>query len=285
MGQIIWTGEFPIDQIDASARMRPVKADGVEQLKDSIQRLGTMMADVHVRRIAAKDGPDRHVLLSGGHRLQAAIELGLETVPTKIWQCTNEFAKLVELDENLAHADLSPLDFAKFYSERKKVYLAVYPTTRVGVFKGNQHTTNLLTENVSFTKTIAEARGVSVRQVEMLIQIGDSLTAEQFSVLQAREATPTQRELLDLARLEPHARDTAIQLIASGDEPSLKHAVAAVHPKRKPIQKNDTDSQVSALMLAFSRANRGAQQEFVRRQRSALEEYLKRMTDDEGEQR
>jgi hypothetical protein len=187
-----------------------------------------------------------------------------------------------------------------FIAERKRLFLQLKPHLRKGNFFGNQHTEATRTERVttdaeaaailafdptlSFAEGLAAKRDLSVAHVYKLQRIGEKLNADQRRVLGSQPKEPTQRELLDLADLEPDARDAAIQLIANGDAPNLKHAVAAVHPKRKAIKKSDTEAQVAAILLAFGRANRAAQLDFARRERGRLQELLASIPDGQDEE-
>ncbi len=303
MAELLSTGQLAIDQIEANDRLRPVNPASVQALVESIGQLGgVMIHDVSVRVIISKDGTTRHVLMAGGHRLAAAKALGWIHLPTKIYRCDDIVAALIEVDDNLANAQLSTLDLCNFIAERKRLFLLLKPHLRKGNFFGNQYaevtaatavTTDAEASAIlafdptqSFAEGLAAKRDLSVRQVYNLQRIGEKLNTEQKRVLGSQPKEPTQRELLDLADLEPDARDAAIQLIANGDAPSLKHAVAAVHPRRKPIHVSITDSQVKAISLPWSRANRQAQEDFVRLHRARLESCLASILDEqeEGEQ-
>ena len=47
--------------------------------------------------------------MAGAHRLTAARELGWETIKVTCWTCTDDFARLMEIDDNLAGAELTAL--------------------------------------------------------------------------------------------------------------------------------------------------------------------------------
>lgn len=129
--KLISTGDVKITDIDAGDRLRPVSVAAVEGLVASINELGRMKDEIHLRKAREKNAP--LVLIAGGHRLAAAKILGWETIPAKVWDCSNDWAVLLEIDDNLAQAKLSALELAIFLSRKKAVYERLRPETKAGM--------------------------------------------------------------------------------------------------------------------------------------------------------
>lgn len=124
------TGLVPVAEIQDLNRLRPVSEAGVEALKASIAETGVMKDAIHVRR--KKGGV--LVLIAGAHRLEAARQLGWTEIEAKVWvDVTDDWSRLMEIDDNLAGAEMGPLDTAVFLAERKAVYERLHPETKRGL--------------------------------------------------------------------------------------------------------------------------------------------------------
>lgn len=107
--------------VKADNRLRPVSPAGVQAILASVAEIGRIKDPVHVRR--SKKGL---TLMAGGHRMAAYAELGVEVADAWVWSgITDDDARLIEIDDNLAGAEMTALDTAVFLAERKRVYPAV----------------------------------------------------------------------------------------------------------------------------------------------------------------
>lgn len=128
MAELITTiTEVPVEDVIVRDRLRPVSEAGVAALLASIGELGVIKDAIHVRR--KKDG-SLH-LMAGAHRLSAARQLGWAMIPAKVWTCTDDWARLMEIDDNLAGSELTVLDTAVFLARRKQVYERMHPQTEI----------------------------------------------------------------------------------------------------------------------------------------------------------
>ena len=71
-------------------------------------------------------------LVAGAHRLEAARRLGWAHIEALIVEGTPDEVRLIEIDENLARAELTVLDRARFLATRKRIYLRLNPAQRRG---------------------------------------------------------------------------------------------------------------------------------------------------------
>ena len=157
-----------LDDIVIRDRLRPVSAAGVAALVASINETGVMEDAIHVRK--KKDG--KLHLVAGGHRVAAARELGWQDIEAKVWtDVTDDWARLMEIDDNLAGAEMTALDNAVFLARRKEVYERLHPETKRGV-AGGLARQGLANDIVSFAGATAEKFGLSTRQVERRIAAG-----------------------------------------------------------------------------------------------------------------
>ena len=258
---------LPLDAIEVAARIRPVSEAALESLIGSIKETGHMLAEIQVRRL--KGGGYR--LMAGGHRLEAARRLGWVTIASKIYDCGARWARLVELDDNLAHAELDVLEMATFLAERKKVYLEMHPEKRQGI-AGGKARQNSATDIVSVAKTIAEKRGFSERHVYRLMSAGEALTADQKRWLRDAPNKVTLADLTALAKEgDERARTDAILEFTRGNSKSVKKALSArtSGPIKSPVEKAS-----EGLINAFRRAPKEARRRFVKTYIEELQELI-----------
>lgn len=257
--------QIEIAQIETGERMRPVSEAGVESLMASIGELGVMKDPVQLRRKGRGDKA-RLILMAGGHRLEAAKRLGWKTIPALVWvDVTNDWAALMEIDDNLSGSDLSTLELAVFMARRKEVYERLYPQAKSGGDRGNQHTGGRQTDIVSFCQTVAEKRNMSDRHARRLVAAGQRLSARDAREL--AQAQPTLKDLLDLAKVEEeHIRVDVIDRLKHGTSKSVTAAlrdmksadVAGAGPA------NLTDQAARKLLEAWKRTPKPAQRLFVK---------------------
>jgi ParB-like chromosome segregation protein Spo0J len=100
------------DEIVVGDRARSLNHESVALLKQSISAIG-IKTPISVRRL----GDGRWKLVAGRHRLQAAIELGLSSVPIRIETGTETDARLWEIAENLHRAELTVTERAEHVAE------------------------------------------------------------------------------------------------------------------------------------------------------------------------
>ncbi len=270
--RLIKTAEIPLDDIDASARLRPVNDASVEALMASIETLGRMKDEIHVRKVAHQD--NRLVLIAGGHRLEAAKRLGWETIAAKVWDCADDWARLLEIDDNLAHGELSTIELSVFLVERKRVYEKLYPETKQGGNRGNQHTGGRQNDIMSFCQSTAEKRSLTTRQIERYIKAGERLS--NLEIRDLYQINPSQADLLALAEVDNVAeRKLYMDSVLKGEAKNLKKAISQARPKDKLSEKEQDERDLSGLNEAFKRASMRTKRAFVEENSEELGALLK----------
>lgn len=258
------TGPVLVADIDARNRLRPVSEAGVEALKASITETGVMKDAIHVRR--KKGGV--LVLIAGAHRLEAARQLGWTEIEAKVWtDVTDDWSRLMEIDDNLAGAEMGPLDTAVFLAERKAVYERLHPETKQGGDRKSvefQNQTDTMSIR-SFAATTAEKFGLSDRHVRRLVEIGTALSRDELRWLRASPAPIRLTDLQALAKIGD-ARDRAqICIRLSNGAKSAADAWRSHRHERDgdtPV-KDPVEDAFVALAKAWARAPMAAKKRFL----------------------
>jgi len=266
--RLIEIADIPLDQIDCSNRLRPVTDKAVESLMVSIEALG-LQAEIHIRRIK-KSGALR--LIAGGHRMEVFRRLERATIPAKVWDCTDDWAALAEIDDNLAHAELDTLELAVFLARRKEVYERAYPETKhgpAGAAARWNATDNLSV--ASFATSAADKMGVSERNVFRLLAAGSALGPNEINQLRHAPRKVTLADLQIIAKVgNPVDRYDICAALEAG---TAKSAKEVMNRKKAPgaAKKDPIEKALRRLNDAFDRAPVKAQRRFVEERRGVLE--------------
>ncbi|KAB6715831.1 ParB/RepB/Spo0J family partition protein [Roseobacter sp. TSBP12] len=260
------------DVIISLHRLRPVSVAGVESLIASINETGVMKDAIHVRK--KKDGTLH--LLAGAHRIEAARRLGWEEIEAKVWtDVTDDWALLMEIDDNLAGAEMNALDTAVFLATRKEVYERLHPETKADAFKGNQHTGKLAADIVSFATSTAEKFGLTDRHVRRLITAGSKLASNEVAQLRAAPKPVTLKDLTEIAKIgEASERGNVVARLAQGTAKSVTDARKQINAKPGDAHVSAADQSLRKLNDAFARAPLAARRAFVAEHADVLRELL-----------
>lgn len=254
---------LPIDQIEVTGRLRPVSPAGVATIVASIREIAQLANPVVVRQLRRK-GETIWRVLDGAHRLAAVVELGWTEVPVRVFECTDDQARIMEIDGNLSGAELNPLDTAVFLATRKAVYERLHPETAHGAFKGNQHTGNLVGELSSFTTVTAEKFGMTARQVQKIVAAGSKLGPDEVSRLRQAPRQVTLKDLQDISRItSPTERYDVVAALVEGSAKSASAALKARHAPAQTAVEDPVEDQLKALSKAWARAGAAARRRFI----------------------
>lgn len=252
---------LPVADIEIEERLRIASDTAVASIVSSIQEVGSILQPLLVRRV--KGG---YRLMDGLHRLTAAKQVGLEEVPVKVSECTNDQAIRIEVDANVAGAPLTPLDMAVFLAAHKELYERENPETRRGS-AGGRAKNGVLTDIMSastFSANAAEVFGKGDRHIRRLISVGEKLSKAEIDLL--RKA-PNRVQFIDLehiAKCGAQADRSAICAALGAGE--AKTAKEVLDRKKAPgaAVLSPLDQQIAKLKDAYSRAQKSARREFVR---------------------
>lgn len=285
--ELLETRDVPLDEIrvDLGDRLRPATEAGIAGVMASIEELGEALQPVMLRRKGSGAGT-RLVLIGGLHRLEAYRKLGRETIRADIWRCNDDWARLAQIDENLAGADLSTLELATFLADRKRVYLKLHPETAQGAAGAAARWDSDASDTMSFASSIAEKRDMSKRHVERLIHVGESLDVQAKVLLRQLPKPPGFNDLVRLSECGPMEQAGVVEMMLGVDRPNLKAAIRAVRGETEPPKPAPEDAQFRDLLERFERAKKPAQRRFLsevlRRFPRLAAEELDRLRREEG---
>ena len=261
--RLIETRELAPAEIEMQARKRDVSDAAVESLMASITELGIVKDEIIVRRVK-RSGALR--LVAGAHRLEACRRLE-RPVPAKVFECTDAWAELMEIDDNIAGGELTILDTAVFLAHRKRIYEDIHPEAKRG-YAGGKARHDQLTDNVSvssFAAATAEKLGVSERKVYRLLAVGTALDPKDIRLLRAAPQPVQMSDLQHIAKIgEPAERYFVCEALGTG---RAKKAAEA----RKAYRQGDMDAPAAdpveegfqGLMKAWTRAPMAARRRFL----------------------
>jgi ParB family transcriptional regulator, chromosome partitioning protein len=245
-------------------RLRPVSEAAVESLVASITELGVMKDAIHIRK--RKDG--KLVLIAGGHRLEAAKRLGWTDIPAKVWtDVTDDWARLMEVDDNIAGAELNPLDTAVFLAERKAIFERLHPETKQGISGALARWDATDTMSIaSFTRATAEKFAMSERHVRRLALVGRNLGADAIRLRGAKQQV-TLKDLTEISKIgEVSERHAVIEALVEGSAKSAGEARRAFKAREagvEPVFKDPVEEAYRALIVLWARAPKAAKRRFA----------------------
>lgn len=121
---------IPLDLVVAADHARPVAGAAVDILAHSMAQIGLLQPVIVVKaRVNRGAMTDGYRIVAGGHRLAAARALGWETIAAFVLDSDtgNLEAELIEIDENLCRAELTPAQRAAAIARRKQIWEALHP--------------------------------------------------------------------------------------------------------------------------------------------------------------
>lgn len=253
-----------LEDIVVEQRLRPVSEAGVESLIASITENGVMKDAIHLRK--KKNG--KLYLIAGAHRLEAARRLGWDEVEVKIWtDVTDDWAQMMEIDDNLAGAEMNALDTAVFLAQRKAIYERLHPETKAGVAGATARwdATDIVSV-ASFATATAEKFGLSDRHIRRMIAAGTKLDPRDVMLLRKAPEAVKLKDIMELSKIsDPVERYDVVHRLSSGKANSISDARKALKVEREgeaPV-KDPVDQQYLTLSNAFTRASQAAKRRFV----------------------
>jgi N6-adenosine-specific RNA methylase IME4 len=126
---LLYEDLLPVAAIIVPAhRLRQLQPETVADLAASIAAQGLLQPIV----VGSEQGGS-YRLIAGRHRLEAIRQLGHNVIDARIVSDIDAAAaELMEIDENLVRADLSPAERALHVGRRKELYEQLHPETRKG---------------------------------------------------------------------------------------------------------------------------------------------------------
>lgn len=243
-------------------RLRPVTEAGVKAILESAKEFG-IKDPIHVRK--KKDG--RVYLLAGGHRLAVHAERGDDELNAWVWSgITDDLAHLIEIDDNLAGAEMHALDTAVFLAARKRVYDRMHPeaAAATGAELAAKRWNAADTMSVaSFAQATAEKFGMSDRHVRRLIEAGQKISSHAHELRAAPRAV-TLKDLMEIAKIaEASERYDVVRALSEGKAKSAAEARKLFAGAPSPAPKDSVEEAFNGLRNLWARAPMAARRRFV----------------------
>jgi len=224
-----------------------------------------LLSPIVVRRTSR---PDIMHLVAGGHRLEALKRLGRQEIECRVVSDGDLQAELMEIDENLCRAELTPAQEAVAIARRKEIYLALHPETAAGKSQAAAMNAKLgrgqdVTDKMSltFSKATAAAAGKTPRSIERSAARGEAINAENLDKL-VGTSLDKGAELDALAKMPVSARQELIDRAAQGELVSARPGRSSNDKHARPIHvggeaagADDEDAQFSKLEAAWNAAS------------------------------
>ncbi|MCX4374505.1 MAG: ParB N-terminal domain-containing protein, partial [Dysosmobacter sp.] len=222
----------PISEIKVNAGRREADPEGVQELVDSISKVG-LLNPITIDR--------EHTLIAGLHRLEAAKLLGWTEIECNVSSLEGLLAELAEVDENVVRKGLSAVEYSDLLLRRKEIYETLHPETKAGTSqaagmnraKGNNVGCKMHPTSKSFVQDTAEKLGVNPSTIKRQIQTAKNLTTEAKDIIRDTGTKITKKDALKLSRLEPEQQRDAASQLAAGEIKSMGeyHPAPAEEPQ------------------------------------------------------
>lgn len=250
--------------IDAAERLRPVNEDRALLLAAGMAEEG-LRVPIEVRPLNKRG---LHPLITGGHRLRAAILLDWTEIEAEILDLTADEARLREINENLFRADLTELDRAVFLAEKKRLYEKRHPETRHGGDRRSDQVPIVGNLAPRFSDDACERLGLSKSALYRTIARA-ALPANVRALLAGTPIANNGAQLDALLRLEPVEQLHVARALASQMPDAPSSVAAAVKLLREPNapvapEPDPSDAQYQALLGAWRKcSDRRARDRFL----------------------
>lgn len=221
--------QIPISQIKVSEGRREADQEAVQELVDSISRVG-LLNPITVDQ--------EYMLIAGLHRLEAAKLLGWSEIECTVSSLEGLLAELAEVDENVVRKGLSAVEYSDLLLRRKEIYEMLHPEIKHG---GDRKSEKIkiakcnLDPAKPFIQDTAEKLGVHPTTVARQIQTAKNLTDEAKDIIRDTGTKITKKDALKLSRLAPEQQKEAASRLAAGDIHSMdEYHPAPAEPEELP---------------------------------------------------
>ncbi|PZR84158.1 MAG: hypothetical protein DI537_33595 [Stutzerimonas stutzeri] len=229
-----------VTAIDATGRLRPVDVAHAKMIAASMSEVG-LIQPVVVRTDSTGNGLK---LVVGGHRLYGAGILDWEEIPAILIEATDDEARQIEIDENLARKELTILERAEFLAERKRVYETLHPEAAHGKARRPKtekgKVANLATF-ARFSKDAAKSTGLGERTIQRSVELAGKLSPEAVALIRGTKVADNQAQLQALAEMAPEQQLIVAGLIAANAAGNIAKArvVAGFVPAGGAVREAD----------------------------------------------
>lgn len=252
--------EIPLASIEVGTdRARDLDPFWAEGLAAIIAAQG-LMTPIMVRPIEGQ----RFRLVAGLHRFEAFRLMERPAILAHLSDAvTDDEARLQEVMENLGRAELIALDRCHHLYELKQVWERMYPHTKNGGDRGNQHTGGRIRNSDSgndtleifgFVKAVSERVGLGRSQIALAVKIWKGLAPQTRARLPGTDLATKQTELKALSEIPtPSKQAKVLDLILGDVHPihNVAQALAFLADGQVPTAIEKAFVKVSATLAAL----------------------------------
>ncbi len=228
-------------------RLREVDPEKVAELAQSMAGIGQFTPIVVWR----KNPAGKYILIAGAHRVAAAKQSGL-TLSAVPFDGTPDEARILEIDENLYRAELTPYDQASFLAERRTIFERINGKVRPGRRGRGELGTNLSSKQTSFFDDITEKFGLPKKTVTRALRRHAAIAPEVWAQLRGHPVTKTASELDKLLKQHETVQRRIVRMLLQADRPA-KNVTAALRALSDAPPVNPDDAQLEKLIALWGK--------------------------------
>lgn len=250
--------DIALDLIDLGKRLRDVDQDKAAALALSMRERG-LLSPIELREAPA----GRYKLNTGAHRFVGAQMLEWQKIRAIIVVCSDDEARLREIDENLFRNELSPFDQANFLEERRQIWERVHGAIKRGGDRRSKAQIEPLIDGIgrggTFIKETAAKFGLPPTMVKRALTRKAQIAPKVWEVLRTTDAARNGSLLDKIRKLELEEQFAVAETIQERGC-TVQQAVKIVSaPAEIDVDIRDYD----ALRLVWKRASPAARQQFL----------------------
>ncbi|MGK7661138.1 MULTISPECIES: ParB N-terminal domain-containing protein [unclassified Marinovum] len=277
----IETCELPIADIEVEGRLRPVDELGVAAILSTVAEGQSITDPIDVRRVR-KGKAESYRLVDGAHRLEAMKRLGRDVIPASVWEGTRLDARLLEIERNLARAEMKPIDRAVFLLGYKDAYEEKYPEAKAAIGEALAAKRWNATGTVpvaSFAAMVGQLTGQDESTIRRQINAARHLSKSEIDAVRAAPHWVSFKDIADIGRIgEDDERAFVVNKLASGEAKKASKArkLFASETGKAHAPVDPVEAEFQSLLKAWGRARKSVRDRF-------LEKVAAETREDEGD--
>lgn len=266
--RLVDTRDMAIADIEVEERLRPVDELGVAAILATVDEGGSITDPIDVRRV--KRGKTvSYRLVDGAHRLEAMKRLGRQTIPATVWEGTTLDAQLLEIERNLARAEMKPIDRAVFLLRYKDAYEEKHPEAKAAIgaeLVAKRWDTTGTIPVVSFVSMIGQLTGLDESSIRRQIRAAKHLTKSEIDSVRAAPHWVSFKDIAEIGKIGDDAeRSFVVEKIATGKAKQAGKArkLYAAETGSAPAPVDPAEAEFQALLKAWTRARFTTKRRFI----------------------
>ncbi len=240
---------------------------------------GSIVAQGLFHPITVRPEGLKYRLVCGLHRYRATEMTGETEIAARVSELSDDEARLTEVMENLARAELIALDRCQHLYELKMVYEKLHPETGHG--KASPKTKSLrlsegATEIFSFAEHVAEQIGLSQRAIQIAVKVWRGLSSDSRARLYGTDLAKKQTELKALSEL-PFGRQAKVLDLIFDEDSDVTNVAGALAALQGGVVLSAIEKRVAKLREGLKSAPDDTFDQIIAEQADRVIASLKRM--------